>query len=166
MSQVYNVEINRYNGTDYDTLYPKTHIDNVDGINGAVSNIMQTNLKSFRALQSDSNGKIIASGVTNEELSQLSGVTANIQTQLNNKAAASVSSSGRLTAANWANKIQTVTVVGVKPSSNIVVTSAPLSYIAYAEAGVRCTGQGNDALTFQCEETPTQNLVFNVLIIG
>ena len=83
-----------------------------------------------------------------------------------NKAAATVSRTGTLTAANWSGKVQTVAVSGVTTSSNIIVTAYPSSYIAYAEAGVRCTSQGSGVLTFQCEDTPTQTLYFNVLILG
>ena len=83
-----------------------------------------------------------------------------------NKAAKAVSRTGTLTVANWSGKIQTVAVSGVTASSNIIVTAYPSSYIAYAEAGVRCTSQGSGALTFQCEDTPTQTLYFNVLILG
>lgn len=86
--------------------------------------------------------------------------------QVPNKADKSVSRSAILTVSGWSSNYQTVAVSGVTASSNIIVTAAPASYIAYAEAGVRCTGQGSGALSFACEETPTQNLTVNVLILG
>ena len=166
MAQTYNIEINLYNGTDYDTLYPKTNIGNVDGINGAVSNIMQTNLTANRALVSNTSGKVAVSPVTATELGYLDGVTSNVQTQINTKAAKSVSTSATLTVAGWSNNTQTVTVTGMTTNATVVITAAPDSYIAYAEAGVRCTAQGANTLTFACEETPTVALTANVLILG
>lgn len=85
---------------------------------------------------------------------------------LPNKADKSVSRSAILTVSGWSSNYQTVAVRGVTASSNIIVTAAPASYIAYAEAGVRCTGQGSGALSFACEETPTQALTVNILILG
>lgn len=86
--------------------------------------------------------------------------------QVENKAAKATAKSVTLTASGWGSNYQTVAVPGVTSSSNIIVTAAPASYIAYAEAGVRCTGQGSGALSFACEETPTQALTVNVLILG
>ena len=51
-------------------------------------------------------------------------------------------------------------------AANCIITAAPASYMAYVEAGVRCTAQGSGSLTFACEEVPTQNLTVNVLILG
>ncbi len=61
---------------------------------------------------------------------------------------------------------QTVSVDGVTASAIIIITAAPDSYIAYAEAGIRCTAQGAGTLTFTCEDTPTEALAVNVLILG
>lgn len=83
MAQTYDIEMNRYNGTDYDTLYPKTHIGNVDGITGAVSNIMQADLFDGYSLISNENGKIATGTVTVTELKRLEGVTGNVQAQIN-----------------------------------------------------------------------------------
>ena len=46
------------------------------------------------------------------------------------------------------------------------ITAATDSYMAYAEAGVRCTAQGAGTLTFACETVPTANVAANVLILG
>lgn len=166
MAQTYNIEMNRYNGTDYDTLYPKTNIGNVDGINGAVSNVMQSNLTASRAMVTDGNGKVAASAVTAIELGYLDGVTSNVQTQINAKATKSSGKPLTLTAAGWSDKTQTVSVSGMTSDLNIVVAAAPESYIAYANAGVRCTTQTSNALVFVCETVPTEDLAVNVLIVG
>lgn len=54
-------------------------------ITGAISGLITSNLTANRALLSNGSGKVAVSSVTNTELGYLSGVTSNIQTQLNNK---------------------------------------------------------------------------------
>lgn len=55
-------------------------------ITGAATTITSNDLTANKALVSDANGKVAASGVTNTELGYLSGVSSAIQTQLDNKA--------------------------------------------------------------------------------
>ena len=83
-------------------------------------------------------------------------------------AAPSVGVSVTLRASGWnANaKTQTVSVAGVTATANLIITAAPGSYMAYAEAGVRCTAQGAGTLTFACETVPTEDVAANVLILG
>ena len=73
-----------------------------------------------------------------------------------------------LSASGWdANaKTQTVSVAGVTATANCIITAAPDSYMAYAEAGVRCTAQGAGTLTFACETVPTEDVAANVLILA
>lgn len=52
-------------------------------ITGAATTITSSNLTASRALASDSSGKVAVSAVTSAELGYLSGVTSEIQTQLN-----------------------------------------------------------------------------------
>ena len=83
-------------------------------------------------------------------------------------AAPSVGVSVTLRASGWnANaKTQTVSVSVVTATANCIITAAPDSYMAYAEAGVRCTAQGAGTLTFACETVPTADVAANVLILG
>ena len=83
-------------------------------------------------------------------------------------AAPSVGVTVALSASGWnANaKTQTVSVAGVTATANCIITAAPDSYMAYAEAGVRCTAQGAGTLTFACETVPTADVSANVLILG
>ena len=80
----------------------------------------------------------------------------------------SVGVTATLTAAGWDAdaKTQTVSVAGVTATANIIITAATDSYMAYAEAGVRCTVQGAGTLTFACETVPTADVAANVLILG
>ena len=91
-----------------------------------------------------------------------------VETALNNKAGKSTGVSVTLQASGWdadANT-QTVSVSGVTATANCIITAAPDSYMAYAEAGVRCTAQGAGTLTFACETVPTADVTANVLILG
>ena len=76
------------------------------------------------------------------------------------------SSTVTIAASAWSNKSATVSVNGVTASNNIFVTPSASSYIAYANAQVRCTAQGSGTLTFACETTPTTNISVNVLIFN
>jgi hypothetical protein len=62
-----------------------------DTITGAASTITSSNLTGSRALVSDGGGKVAVSAVSTTELGRLIGVTSDIQTQLDNKIASSVS---------------------------------------------------------------------------
>lgn len=67
-----------------------TNISNKQNtITGGATTITSSNLTASRVLVSDGSGKVAVSGVTSTELGYLDGVTSNIQTQLNNKAAKS-----------------------------------------------------------------------------
>ena len=57
----------------------------VASITGGASTIATSNLTVSRALNSDASGKVVANTTTSTELSYLSGVTSNVQTQINGK---------------------------------------------------------------------------------
>lgn len=71
-----------------------------------------------------------------------------------------------LAANGWSSGAQTVTVSGVTSSNNVIVSSAPSSYQAYISAGIYCSAQGSNSLTFTCMTTPSSALTVNVLILG
>lgn len=85
-----------------------------------------------------------------------------------NKADKPTTATVSLPASGWdtETKTQTVTVTGVTETVNCIVTAAPASFVAYGEAWVRCTAQGDGTLTFTCDTLPTEDLTANVLIIG
>ena len=71
-----------------------------------------------------------------------------------------------LTTSGWSSNSQTVTVTGVlADSSKQAVRISPAdkdSADAWAEAGVWCTGQAADSLTFTCDSTPTAAINLNI----
>ncbi len=76
-----------------------------------------------------------------------------------------------LTAAGWdaTAKTQTATVTGVLADETkqvIIPSPAKASMAAYYEAGIICTGQAANSLTFTCETVPTAALTVYVAIQG
>ena len=115
-------------------------------------------------IDSGKQSKITASGILKGN--GAGGVSAAVKGT--DYAAPSVGVSVTLRASGWnANaKTQTVSVSGVTATVNLIITAAPDSYMAYANAVVRCTAQGAGTLTFACETVPTANVAANVLIVG
>lgn len=72
-----------------------------------------------------------------------------------------------LTTSGWSSNTQTVTVPGVSASETAqLITPMPkiTSQSAYYEAGIMCTGQAENSLTFTCQTVPTSNLIVYVVI--
>lgn len=72
-----------------------------------------------------------------------------------------------LTTSGWSSNTQTVTVSGVSATETaqlITPTPAIASQSAYYEAGIMCTGQAANSLTFTCQTVPTSNLIVYVVI--
>lgn len=72
-----------------------------------------------------------------------------------------------LSASGWASNAQIVTVSGVLADETkqlIQPVPAIASQEAYIAAGILCTGQGADSLTFTCQEAPTADLTVYVVI--
>lgn len=72
-----------------------------------------------------------------------------------------------LTTSGWSSNTKNVAVLGVSPSETaqlITPTPAIASQSAYYEAGIMCTGQGRNSLTFTCQTVPTSNLTVYVVI--
>jgi hypothetical protein len=74
-----------------------------------------------------------------------------------------VNTTATLTVADWSSNTQTVTVSGVKADSVVFVSPAPASASDYASAGILCTAQAADSLTFTCTTTPSNAITVNVI---
>ena len=72
-----------------------------------------------------------------------------------------------LAASSWNStyKTQSVTVSGMASSSYVIVSPAPASHDTYSAAGVRCTQQGTNTLTFSCISIPNADLSVNIMIM-
>lgn len=71
-----------------------------------------------------------------------------------------------LAAASWSSNAQTVTAAGVTADNTVFVSPAPSSHTAYGEAGIICTAQAADSLTFTCESVPAADIAVNVVLLG
>lgn len=76
-----------------------------------------------------------------------------------------VNTTATLAAADWSSSTQTVTVSGVKADSVVFVSPDPASASDYASAGILCTAQAADSLTFTCTQTPSNAITVNVICL-
>lgn len=70
-----------------------------------------------------------------------------------------------LLVANWSSNTQMITVQGVTASNNVIVSPAPASASDWASAGIICTAQSTDSLTFTCQTVPSNDITVNVAIL-
>lgn len=76
-----------------------------------------------------------------------------------------VNSTITLTAAGWSNGSQTVTVSGVTSTSVVLVAPDPSDTADYVVAGILCTSQATNSLTFTATTTPTADIDVNVVCL-
>lgn len=72
-----------------------------------------------------------------------------------------------LSSSNWSQNKQIVQVPAVTANAILLVSPAPEvaeQYTAYAECGVRCSGQEVGLLEFTCEDVPIIDLTVNVAL--
>lgn len=108
-------------------------------------------------------GQLPSGGTTGQALVKKSGT--NFDMQWATIPGFSQGKTGTLTAAGWSNGSQTITVSGVTASGNILVAPSPASQDAYTAAGVKCTAQAANSLTFTCDSTPTADLAVSVVLL-
>lgn len=65
----------------------------------------------------------------------------------------------------WNDTSATVTANGVTASNTIITTYHPDSYTAAFNAGIYCSAQATNSLTFSCVTVPTTTIKINVLIL-
>ena len=75
-----------------------------------------------------------------------------------------VAQSVTLPVAGWDTtaKTQTVTIASVAGAADLLVTPAPVSYVAYGEAQVRATSNTDTTITFACTDVPTVELAVQI----
>lgn len=110
-------------------------------VTGAATTVVSSNLTASRALVSDANGKIAASGITSTQLGYLSGVTSSIQAQLDAKQAKlTIDSALSSTSTNPVqNKAVVIGLTG-KVTANSAITAATKCKITYDAKGLVTAG--------------------------
>jgi hypothetical protein len=76
-----------------------------------------------------------------------------------------VNSTITLTAAGWSSNTQTVSVTGVSATGVVLVSPDPTDQSAYTSAGIICTSQAANSLTFTCSTTPSADIDVNVVCL-
>lgn len=71
-----------------------------------------------------------------------------------------------LLASGWVNGSQSVQVINMNTTKSVIVQPNNASVDAYAAAGIKCTGQSTNTLTFTCDSVPTDNIQVNILHMG
>lgn len=71
-----------------------------------------------------------------------------------------------LSTASWSGLEQTVNINGITANNTVIVTPAPSSHTAYCNAGIYCSAQTANKLTFTCDQVPSINLTINVMILN
>lgn len=133
-----------------------------------------TTVDAFMLNISTSDGTYISGGLTSSSIDATNITVSNVgsgDTAVPNKAyvdsKAPTSVTVTLTTSGWSSNTQTVTVSGVSATETaqlITPTPAIASQSAYYEAGIMCTGQAANSLTFTCQTVPTSNLTVYVVI--
>ena len=108
-------------------------------------------------------GQLPSGGTTGQALVKKSGT--NFDMQWATIPGFSQGKTGTLTVAGWSNGSQTITVSGVTASGNVLVAPSPASQDAYAAAGVKCTAQAANSLTFTFKTAPAEALTVNVVLL-
>jgi hypothetical protein len=70
----------------------------------------------------------------------------------------SVNTTITLTAASWSNGSQTVSVSGITSTGVVFVSPDPTDQADYVAAGILCTSQTTNSLTFTCDTTPSSDI--------
>ena len=72
-----------------------------------------------------------------------------------------------LFASAWVNNTQTINVEGIladEEQQQIIIAPKSNSTVAYNNAGVYCSGQASNSLTFTADVTPSVNLDLNITV--
>lgn len=75
------------------------------------------------------------------------------------------STQATLTTSGWSSNQQTVSVAGITTTSIVITTCAASNRQAWLDAEVYCSAQGTGTLTFTCSETPSENIIVNIVIM-
>ena len=66
----------------------------------------------------------------------------------------------------WSNNEQTVTATWVTASNTVIVSPDPSDFSDYTDAGIYCSAQASNSLTFVCDTTPSNDIDVNVVILS
>lgn len=76
------------------------------------------------------------------------------------------SATGTLTVAGWSDGVQVLNIAGVTVSNDIIVFPTSACAEEWGNCSVVPESQVDGAIVFECQNTPSKNIVVNVLIFG
>lgn len=147
-----------------------TRISN--NVQNTIDVIEQTGVSVPAGANSD-NLPLLAQALANEKQDKLTGTEGQFVGFDSSGAAVAVSAptpvyrTVTLTTSAWASNTQTVTVSGVladETAQLIQPMPAVASQQAYMAAGIYCSGQAANSLTFTCSTVPTQDITVYVTV--
>lgn len=138
---------------------------------GATSGTSLTTVKSNSEVYMESgylhslglDGNILTLGSTDTEYLSLYGTSVLI----NNKPVTTKESRQvTLSSTTWNNNQQTVSCEGMSATADAVISPAPSSMSDVISSKIYASAQGSGTITFTCDEVPTNNVVFNIMIMS
>lgn len=99
-------------------------------------------------------------------IADINGNMDTLDTEVAGKQAQHSTLSLSIATTDWSSKTATKTATGVTASNTVIISPAPASITAWGDAGIKCTAQASNSLTFTCEEVPTSAISVNVVILG
>lgn len=137
-----------------------------NAITGAATTITSSDLTASRALISDSSGKVAVSAITSSELSCLSNVSSNVQTQLNNKQGTITGAASTITSSNLGiNKVVVSDGSGKIAASSISTTQ--LGYLDGVTSAIQTQLNGKQTTISGAASTITSdNLTASRVLIS
>lgn len=129
-------------------------------ITGGASTITSSNLATNRALISNGSGKVAVSAVTSTEIGYLDGVTGNVQTQLDGKAASNHNHAASYIAKSLQMTTDTGDVEVSWSNQNVVAKIKALGsgvHTAYAKSGTTNNPKSVEAWRFMVHKTGSAN---------
>lgn len=98
-------------------------------------------------------------------LAELKALAEGHEARLADKAPKAVCANVTLPASGWTDNVQTVAAQGVTAGNAVLPCPASESWEAAGQAGVRCTAQAQNSLTFACSVVPSVDLTYQVLVM-
>lgn len=142
VSSVSDTELGYLSGV---TSNIQTQLDSkISSANGAISTVVSSNLTANRALVSNASGKIAVSSVTSTELGYLSGVTSNVQTQLDSKISAANGAISTVVSSNLTASRALISNANGKIAVSSI-TSTKLGYLTDVTSNIQSQIDGKQA---------------------
>lgn len=86
-------------------------------------------------------------------------------TQVDVQPVTKVNTTVTLYSANWSSNTQTISIAGITADGVVLVSPPPANQSAYTNAGISCTAQAADSLTFTCDTVPSTDIPVTVVML-